>query len=130
MSVHRGTFGIIAGVLVALVFLLAGVTKVARPGLWRSEAAGMGVHRFFVPFVPWVEVVLGALLVAQVQRHIVAWFAVCLLLVFTGFIALRLRQGSHAPCACFGALSAKPIAAGNLVRNAVFVGLALAAALL
>jgi len=128
--VQRGSFGAIAAVLVALVFLLSGITKVARPSLWRSEAAGMGVHRFLVPFVPWVEVVIGALLVAQVQRHIVAWFAGGLLVAFTAIIALRLSQGSHPPCACFGALSAKPIASGNLVRNAVFVAVAVAAALL
>ena len=127
---HRSTFGVIAAVAVAAVLLLAGVTKVARPTAWRAEAEGMGVRGLVVAAVPWVELGLGALLVAQVQRHVLGWLAAGLFVAFTVLIAVRLGQGRRPPCACFGALSAKPLGPGHLVRNAVFVGLAVAAALL
>lgn len=127
---QAGTYGVIAAVAVAAVLLLAGITKVARPAAWRSEAEGMGVHGIVVAVVPWVELVLGALLVAQVQRHVVGWIAAGLFVAFTVLIAVRLGQGRRPPCACFGALSAKPLGPGHLVRNAVFVALAVAAALL
>ena len=72
----RSVLGIVAAVAVAAVLLLAGVTKVARPAAWRAEAAGMGVRGPLAAVVPWMELGLGALLVAQVQRHVVAWVAV------------------------------------------------------
>lgn len=130
MSVSRSVLGIVAAVAVAAVLLLAGVTKVARPAAWRAEAAGMGVRGPLAAVVPWMELGLGALLVAQVQRHVVAWVAVGLFVAFTVLIAVRLAQGRRPPCACFGSLSPKPLGPGHLLRNGVFIALAVAAALL
>ena len=67
---------------------------------------------------------------ARWQRHAVAWCAVAVLAAFTALLGLRLAQGRRPPCACFGSLSTKPIGAGHLVRNALFLVSALAAAIL
>lgn len=122
--------GVVAAVVVAVVLLVAGVGKVARPAEWRSQAAGMDVAAPVATVVPFVELVLGALLLVQVQRHVVAWAAVGLFAVFTGLIALRLAQGRRPPCACFGSLSVRPIGPGHLARNAVFIACAVLAATL
>ena len=126
----RADLGALAAVVLGAVFLVSAVAKLARPAQWRSQAAGMGVPGWLAAPVPFVEAVLGALLVAQVQREVVAWLAVALLVAFTGLLALRLAQGRRPPCACFGSLSTKPIGPGHLVRNACFVALGLCAALL
>ncbi len=126
---HRGTFGVIAAVAVGAILLLAGTTKVARPAAWRAEADGMGVRGVVAAVVPWTELVVGGALAAQVQRHWTAWLAVGLFAAFTALIAVRLGQGRRPPCACFGSLSAKPLGPGHLLRNAVFVALAVVAAL-
>jgi len=126
----RSTWGVVAAVVVAAVLLVAGVSKLARPTLWRSESSGMGVPWWLARVVPFVETVLGALLLVQLQRHAVAWWAVALFGLFTVLLAVRLAQGRRPPCACFGSLSAKPIGPGHLARNAVFIAVALAAALL
>lgn len=115
---------------VGLVLLVAAVSKISRPERWRAEAAGMGVAGPLVTVVPWIELVLGGVLVAQVQRHVAAWGAVALLLAFTMSIAVRLAQGRRPPCACFGGWSARPIGARHLVRNGVFITLAVLAAVL
>jgi hypothetical protein len=47
-----------------------------------------------------------------------------LLVAFTALLMVRLLQGRRPPCACFGALSSKPIGWGNVARNAVFLALA------
>jgi hypothetical protein len=47
--------------------------------------------------------------------------AALLLLAFTVVLVVRLVQGRRPPCACFGALSAKPIGWGNVVRNGVLI---------
>lgn len=122
--------GVMASVAVAAVLLVAGVGKVASPAAWRTQAAGMGVAGPIAAVVPFVELLLGALLVVQVQRHVFAWAAVVVFAVFTALLALRLAQGRRPPCACFGSLSVRPIGPGHLARNAVFIAIAVLAATL
>lgn len=122
--------GVVAALSVAAVLLVAGVSKLAHPTQWSTQSAGLGVPRPLATATPIVEVVIGALLLVQVQRHVIAWSAVVLFAAFTGLLALRLAQGQRPPCACFGSLSSKPIGPGHLIRNALFVGLAVLAATL
>jgi uncharacterized membrane protein YphA (DoxX/SURF4 family) len=119
-----------AALVVAVVLLVAGVSKLARPAEWRSQARGLGVPGLVSAVVPFVEVLLGALLLVQVQRHVVAWLAVGLFGAFTALLALRLAQGQHPPCACFGSLSSKPIGLSHVARNVALICLGVAAALL
>jgi uncharacterized membrane protein YphA (DoxX/SURF4 family) len=113
-----------ASVLLGAVFVVAGVTKVSAPQQWRIESAAIGVHRLIAAFVPFLELMIGALLVAQIARRPVALVAGVVLLTFTLLLILRLSQGRRPPCACFGALTTKPIGWGNVARNATFIVLA------
>jgi hypothetical protein len=122
--------GVIAAVVVAAVLLFAAIAKIAQPTSWRAQASGMGVPSSIAIVVPVVELVIGSLLLAQVRRHVLAWFAVGLFVAFSALLARRLAQGQRPPCACFGSLSARPIGPGHLVRNALFIALAVAAATL
>jgi len=128
--VGQHTLGVVAALLVAGVLLAAGVSKMASPAQWRSQAAGLGVPSLLAAITPIVELGLGALLLVQVQRHAVAWCAVALFGTFTVLLAVRLAQGKRPPCACFGLLSSRPIGPGHLLRNALFIGLAVLAATL
>ncbi len=122
--------GVLAAIAVAVVLLVAGTMKLGRPGEWRSQAAGLGVPPVVAAVVPFVELALGALLLVQVQRHVVAWFAVALFGLFTALVGVRIAQGRRPPCACFGSLSSTPIGPGHLLRNVAFIALAVAAAVL
>lgn len=124
-----GSVGTVAAVAVAVVLLVAGVSKLAQPAQWRSQAAGLGVPSAVATVVPFVELVLGALLLVQWQRSLVAWCAVGLFVAFTALLVIRLAQGVRPPCACFGSLSSKPIGLGHVARNAFFIALAVLAAL-
>ena len=126
----QSDWGVVAALLVAAVLLVAGVSKLASPAQWRSQAAGLGVAPLLATLTPCVELGLGALLLVQVQRHTVACLAAALFGSFTALLVLRLAQGRRPPCACFGSLSSKPIGPGHLVRNLVFIGLAVLAATL
>lgn len=121
--------GIIAAVVLGAMFVAAGVAKLAMGEAWPVQARDMGAPAPLVPLVPWFEIVLGALLVVQFARPVTALVALGLLVVFTALIAVRLAQGRRPPCACFGAVTAKPIGPGHLLRNAVFMAVALVAAL-
>lgn len=115
---------VVVAVLLGAVFLLSGTLKVASPREWHAQSSGLGVPRPVAMVVPFVELVVGALLVAQLARRPVAVCAGVLLVAFTALLVVRLTQGLRPPCACFGALSTKPIGWGNVARNAGFVALA------
>jgi uncharacterized membrane protein YphA (DoxX/SURF4 family) len=111
-----------------VVFLWSGLAKRVQPEAWRRQATAFGAPQRVTAALPWVELVVGACLLAQLWRPWPAVIATGLLAAFTGAIAVRLAQGRRPPCACFGA-SARPISAWTLVRNAVLLVLALEAVL-
>ena len=118
----------IASVVLGVTFLIAGASKIAAGAAWPEQARGLGTPNFLIPFVPvlpWLEIVLGALLVTQVGRDLAAIVALLLLAAFTALVGYRLSQGRYPPCACFGAWSAKPIGPWTVVRNIALMVLAL-----
>jgi uncharacterized membrane protein YphA (DoxX/SURF4 family) len=120
---------IVAAILVGAAFVLAGAAKLAMGGRWPAQAKEFGVPWQLAQFVPWWELVVGALLAAQVARPITAWIAAGTLVLFSASIAAQLARGKHPPCACFGAWSPKPVGARTLARNAVLIAIAVVAGL-
>ena len=115
--------GVVARALVGLVLLAAGALK-ARDRSWPDTARRFGLPGPAAVALPWVEVVLGALLVAQFGGRVTALAALVLLVAFTAAVARHVSRGDDVPCACFGALSAAPVSGRTLTRNAVLVALA------
>lgn len=120
---------VVAAVLVGLALVVAGASKLAARESWPSQARELGAPRWTIPLVPWVELVIGAMLIVQLLRTIAAGAAMLLLAVFTLLIVRKIAAGEHPPCACFGTLSAKPIGWGHVARNAILLALAVVAML-
>jgi len=118
---------IVASVALGLVFVVAGVLKLVEGPAWLKQAADMEVSRSVAVVVPYIEIVVGVLLVAQLFRPWPAVVAIGMLLVFTVVIVRRIRDGSRPPCACFGSKSKRPLGAYHVVRNLAFLALALVA---
>jgi uncharacterized membrane protein YphA (DoxX/SURF4 family) len=118
------TVGVIASILLGAVFLLAGASKIAAGASWPRQARELGAPAFVAPLVPWVEIVIGALLVSQIAKSVVALAAIVVLVTFTALIVLRLAQGKRPACACFGAWSATPIGPIDVARNLALIALA------
>jgi uncharacterized membrane protein YphA (DoxX/SURF4 family) len=118
---------VVASVLLGVAFLVAGGSKLAAGDSWPAQARGLGAPSVVIPFVPWFELALGAVLVVQVARTAAALVALVVLAVFTGLIVRRLARGEHPPCACFGAWSATPLGAGHVARNVALMLLAVIA---
>ncbi len=121
------TVSSVAAVVLGAAFVLAGAAKLAAGIAWRSQAVQLGAPAWVAPWVPWVELLVGAALVSRLAEPVPAVLAIALLLAFTALIVVRLARGEHPPCACFGAWSAKPIGAAHVVRNAVLLALAVLA---
>jgi hypothetical protein len=124
----RDTVGVIAAVVLGAAFVIAGASKLAAGRDWRAQAAGLGAPGWAAGPLPWVELVLGAVLISNVARRAAAIAGGALLVLFSSLVIARLREGRHPPCACFGAWSARPLGAGHLVRNGALFGLSIVAA--
>jgi uncharacterized membrane protein YphA (DoxX/SURF4 family) len=119
--------GLGASILLGLVFVVSGGAKIAAGPSWPQQARALGAPRSVVPVLPWVEIVLGAVLVTQLAPVAAGVVALVVLVAFTALIVRRLSEGEHPPCACFGAWSAKPLGPGHVVRNVVFMALGVVA---
>lgn len=115
------TVSLVASIALGMTFVVAGAAKVASGPLWPQHVADLGAPKIAGPVLPWVELLIGAALVAQLFEPFAAWAAIALTVAFTALIARRLSQGRRPVCACFGAWSAKPLGAGHLVRNAAIL---------
>ena len=111
-------------VAVGTVLLLAGAFKLGQRA-WPTAAAEFGAPRWVIGGLPWVELVLGGLLMAQVGGRWTAAAAGALLAVFTVAVALRLRATEErVPCGCFGETSPAPVGVDTLVRNILLTAMA------
>jgi len=115
----------IASIVLGAAFLVAGASKIASGAAWPEQARGLGAPKIVIPVLPWVEIVVGAMLVTQIGLLAAGVAALVLLVAFTGLVGLHLSQGRHPPCACFGSWSAKPIGPATIARNVVLIVLAL-----
>lgn len=117
----------VARIVVGIVFVVAGASKLAAGTGWRRQARELGAPDVAVVPVPWVELVIGATLIAGAFRPVPALAAIAMLVAFTVLLLLRLREGRRPACACFGAWSARPIGPAHLVRNGVLLVLSVLA---
>jgi uncharacterized membrane protein YphA (DoxX/SURF4 family) len=107
----------VARIVLGVVFAVSAATKLAGLRQWQANAAALGVSAVIAAPVPFVEALLGGLLVGGPWTPWPAVASAVLLLAFTVLLGVRLAQGVRPPCACFGAWSARPLGPGHLARN-------------
>lgn len=117
---------VLVSMALGLMFVWAGVSKLAQGKKWSISTTPFSTGRTFIDALvkwalPWCEVVLGALLIAQVAL-VVTGVAACILLAgFTVRIVQLLRRGETPSCRCFGAVSRAPLSMNHVWRNVVFL---------
>ncbi|RUQ41542.1 hypothetical protein D8M15_11325, partial [Micrococcus sp. HSID17228] len=117
---------------VALIMLLSGTAKLRSGEDVQATFTRLRVPRpFAAPSLarafPWLELLLAAALLQPftLLRPVVGLVAVAL---FAAFLALVVRaQDDGVSCGCFGEASAAPISRTTVVRNVVFLALAVLA---
>lgn len=120
---------LLARLILALVFAVAGLAKLANTDKTREMLAGFGVGRGMLTFLafalPLVELFVAVALIVPPAVYMGALTALALLALFTGTILFNLSQGRHPVCNCFGQIDSAPIGPLTLVRNGLLTGLAL-----
>ena len=117
----------IARIAVGLILLLAGGAKIFSgrryvqdlvsayrilPG-WSLRPIALGL--------PWVEISLGVLLIADVFAGPVAAAGAALLAAFSLAVGATLRRGDTAPCGCFGSALPSRTSWSLVGRNVLMV---------
>jgi peroxiredoxin len=123
-----GGLPLVARLLLAMVFLLAGVTKFLdrRQGRQSIEAFGVRGHLASVLAVglPLTELIVAA---ALISTNYTRWGALGALLLLVGFmvaIGVSLARGRRPNCHCFGQLHSTPVSWTTVIRNFVLAAIA------
>jgi hypothetical protein len=118
---------LIARIIVALVFLAAGVLKVGHAADLGSTmvAFRLNLPPAFVGFsaiaLPLFEIVLGVYLLLGWQLRVVSVVSVVLLLVFISALSSVVIRGIPTPCGCFGPGETDPVTWWTVLRDGAAV---------
>ena len=113
--------------IVAVVFMYAGVAKFATFNNWTFQARALGAPDPFVVLVPLAEIALAVLLVGGWWFEQTVTASLILLVSFTILLLVRLRDPERLPCSCFGATSQRPMSWLDVVRNVILISVLIAA---
>lgn len=117
-----------AQLLLAVIFVTAGVAKLLDQQGSRVALAGFGVPEPVVRpaglLLPLAEIATAVLLVLHETARWGGVAALALLLAFVAGIASAMAQGRAPDCHCFGQIHSAPAGRGTLIRNAVLAALA------
>ena len=125
----ENNFAWVCASVVGVVFIFAGIQKLLAGNEWLIQAKQLRPPRIaqpFVPTVPYIELIVGGLLIAGLQEKPVRIAAIILLSSFTALLVTRLAAGERPPCACFSFRSTRPISWSNVTRNAGLLALLVA----
>lgn len=123
---------LVGRLVLGVVFLYAAYTKLRQP--WLLFAMSIDAYKllpewavlFAARIIPWIELVLGILLLAGFRLRYVATFASGLLLFFFAVMVRSYAKGMGIDCGCFGVGEA--LGPRTLARDGFLVALSIALA--
>jgi thiol-disulfide isomerase/thioredoxin/uncharacterized membrane protein YphA (DoxX/SURF4 family) len=123
--------GLIARIVLAAVFLVAGIAKLrdfagTRHGLGEFGAPANLAGPFAVILAA-TELIVSVALLPAMTASAGALAALVLLVLFTVAIAANLAQGRAPQCHCFGQMQSTPVSWKTIVRNLVLSSVAVGA---
>jgi uncharacterized membrane protein YphA (DoxX/SURF4 family) len=123
-----GALALAARLVLAAVFLVAGIGKLADLRGARGAIAGYGFPGWIAApgavALPVVELLVALLLIPGPTAAAGATAALLLLLGFSGGITRSMAGGREADCGCFGAAARTAAGPGALLRNLALAALA------
>lgn len=127
-------FVLAARVVLGVIFVVAGVSKVGHPDVFAAQIAGFRLlpAALVAPLaisLPFLEILLGAYLILGLFTRTAAWVAVVLLAVFDLAIASAVIRGMSVSCGCFGPADTSVTSWPEVIRDFLFVVLAAIVAL-
>src|SRR3954471_12839874 len=119
---------VVARLVLAAVFAVAGAAKLADLAGSRSALAGFGIPapaaRALGTLLPFAELAVAGLLLFSSTARAGAIGALSLLVLFAVGISISMARGKAPDCHCFGQLHSEPAGARTLARNLVLAAVA------
>ncbi len=108
MSVWSSRLAVVGRLVVAGVFVWAGVQKARSPQLFALdlEAYRLLPAAVILPiayYLPWLEIATGLSLLVPALRRAAIGLAIVLLVIFTLMLSIAWMRGLSINCGCFGA---------------------------
>jgi putative oxidoreductase len=121
-------FRLLVRVALGALFMFAGATKAYDPGAFAIEIQRYNLVSWMPAalasiYLPWLEIILGALLIVKKLEQGTLLLIGCLLLVFTFALTSATFRGLGIDCGCFGKAFTATGTIFPLVRNVVLLGL-------
>jgi hypothetical protein len=119
---------LLARLLLAVVFAVAGAAKLADRDGVRQVAAEFGAPAAFLAPLVWLvvaaELGVGLVMIVSGWAQIGALAALALLVVFSAAVVANVVRGRRPSCHCFGRLHAAPVGWSTVARNALLASVA------
>jgi len=121
---------LVARLVLGFVFIYASLDKIAHPDLFAEAVYNYqllpdAAVNLVAIWLPWLELLSGSLLALGLWTRGSILILTGLMLVFLGSLAINLARGLDINCGCFVTQSADPITIVTILRDAVFLFLAL-----
>lgn len=128
----HGWLALGARLYLATVFLMAAFYKILHPESFAVDVATYGILPLplingFALVVPWVEAVVGVMLVVGFRVRAAALLVSGMMVMFMVALAMALAQGLDMSCGCFASAEtgdADPIGWNTMARDAAWLALA------
>lgn len=119
---------LIARLMLAVVFGVAGFAKAADPAGTTRAMIGFGVPARLAALLGWSLALVEIGIALALLPLTTAWFggiaALALLVLFAGAIGLNLARGQSPDCHCFGQVHSEPVSWRTLVRSLTLAAIA------
>ena len=119
---------LLARLILAAVFGVAGVTKIADPAGSRKAMTGFGVPENLATVFGWAlpifEIIVAIALLPLSTARLGGIGALGLLLIFLVGIGVNLARGNAPDCHCFGQLHSEPVSWNVFARNVTLLAVA------
>ena len=119
-----------ARVVLGSIFIVASLDKIIHPDLFAQTVYNYQLLpevavNVVALWVPWLELVGGVLLLLGLWVQGSVFLLTGLLLVFLGALGFNLARGLDVACGCFSTSSKGPVTAFTLLRDSLFLVVAL-----
>lgn len=125
-TVNNEYFLLTARVVLGIVFIFAGIEKIADPS---SFSVAIDNYRLFPDFMinsiavvlPWVELICGLLLFFGIAVRENAAVMNLLLIFFIFIVIIALIRGLNIECGCFGTAVAEKVGIKKIIENIILL---------
>ncbi len=122
-KILNNTFLVVfARIVVALMFIIVGVGKIAHPEEFAREINNYQILPiiFINPlaiFLPWLELITGLMILFGMQIRANAIIVLCMLIIFTTGVAIAVVKGLSINCGCYSKIAAQKVGIPKILEN-------------